>query len=333
MSTVSSVRSRNGCRTTSPKEERCYRRTNEYDRPQLPKKAEHGYGKPGKNDLIGHYLDPYSGDVKTLAYRLPDTRKAAKPGNSPMTARDPDMPAPKIRPDVTQKGLAIIGDFRTDALHQALREAPIDSETLLALLVLALAGDNVDIRAPSDGYSRGARREIAAALIAGCTLTADTLAIAKSARAMLAEILSCRENASNSGIAAVLAGAAIGADDYLPNFATEEFLPCLSRSQVEQAATDAGLPVRPKLKDTRAALLDQFRDTRFIPPLARFAPGEGDVQQVAARGSIEGDLSELTGHADNDLGQALGEDERADSNQTANERAVHSGDGDFPDAA
>jgi len=248
--------------------------------------------------VIGHYLDPYSGDVKTIAYRLPDNKKPAKGDKNAATAPDPEAPQPRARPDVTQKGLAMIGDFRTDALHRALREAPLDSETLLALLVVAFAGANVDVRSPSDGYSPGARREIAASLIVGGALTADTLAIAKAARAMLAEVLSCRENASKSGGAAILAGAAIGADDYLPNFATEEFLPCLSRSQVEQAATEAGLPVRPKLQDTRAALLSQFNDKRFVPPRARFAPSESDVEQLSAPGSIETDLIAPRGDGD-----------------------------------
>ena len=43
----------------------------EYGRPVLPKKAEQVYGKPGKSDQIGHYLDPHSGEVKTIAYRVP----------------------------------------------------------------------------------------------------------------------------------------------------------------------------------------------------------------------------------------------------------------------
>jgi ParB family chromosome partitioning protein len=305
----------------------------DYGRPQLPKKAEHVYGKPGKGDLIGHYLDPYSGDVKTTVYRLPDTKKPAKSDKNAGTTPDPEAPQPKTRPDVTQKGLAMIGDFRTDALHQALREAPIDSETLLALLVLAFAAENVDVRPPSDGYSRGARCEIAAALMVGGGLTADTLAIAKTARAMLAEVLSCQENASNSGAAAILAGAAIGADDYLPNFATEQFLPCLSRSQVEQAATDAGLPVRPKLRDTRTLLLDQFRDKRFIPSLARFTLSAGDSEHFTARHFIETDPSAPLGKADRDVDQSLGENEPADESQTDDEHDVPSGDGDFPEAA
>ncbi len=127
----------------------------EYGRPQLPKKAEHVYSKPGKSDVIGHYLDPYSGDVKTIAYRLPDNKKPAKGDKNAATAPDPEAPQPRARPDVTQKGLAMIGDFRTDALHRALREAPLDSETLLALLVVAFAGANVDVRSPSPPRNRG----------------------------------------------------------------------------------------------------------------------------------------------------------------------------------
>ena len=40
----------------------------------------------------------------------------------------------------------MIGDLRTDALHEALARAPIEDDTLLALLVLAFAGRNVSDR-------------------------------------------------------------------------------------------------------------------------------------------------------------------------------------------
>ena len=55
---------------------------------------------------------------------------------------------------------------------------------------------------------------------------------------LLMQVAASLESRSEHPLAsAILAGAAMGADDYLPNFATEEFLSCLSRSQVEQAAT------------------------------------------------------------------------------------------------
>jgi ParB family chromosome partitioning protein len=53
---------------------------------------------------------------------------------------------PKARPPVTNKGQDMIGDFRTDALHEALDRAPIEDDTLMALLILAFSGQNVSVR-------------------------------------------------------------------------------------------------------------------------------------------------------------------------------------------
>ncbi len=82
----------------------------EYGRPVLPKKAEQVYGKPGKSDQVGHYLDPYSGTVKTVVYRVPADTNTSKAGKKPGAA-EPKTAQPKSRPDVSQKGNAIIGDL------------------------------------------------------------------------------------------------------------------------------------------------------------------------------------------------------------------------------
>jgi ParB family transcriptional regulator, chromosome partitioning protein len=132
----------------------------EYGRPVLPKKAEEVYGKPGKTDQIGHYLDPHSATVKTVVYRVPADTCTAKASKKRGVA-EPETAQPKSRPDVTQKGTAIIGDLRTDALHQALRERDIDDGTLLALLVLALGGTNVSIQSAAEG-GRSSRRALRA---------------------------------------------------------------------------------------------------------------------------------------------------------------------------
>ena len=127
--------------------------TDEYGQAQLPKKAEHVYGKAAKGDLVGHYLDPHSGAVRTITYRLAPPKTPAKPGTeggagmpTASAQGDEDAVAKPARPDVTQKGSAMIGDLRTDALHQALREATIDDTTMIALLVLAFAGKNVTVQ-------------------------------------------------------------------------------------------------------------------------------------------------------------------------------------------
>ena len=53
----------------------------EYGSCQLPKKAERVYGKPGKGDLVGHYIDARTGEVQTVVYRLPEPKKAGKPAD------------------------------------------------------------------------------------------------------------------------------------------------------------------------------------------------------------------------------------------------------------
>src|ERR1700684_1059248 len=59
----------------------------EYGSCQLPKKAERVYGKPGKGDVIGHFVDARTGEVETVAYRLPTPKKAGKPGNGAETGQ------------------------------------------------------------------------------------------------------------------------------------------------------------------------------------------------------------------------------------------------------
>src|SRR6202161_457012 len=59
----------------------------EYGSCKLPKKAERVYGKPGKGDVIGHFVDARTGEVETVAYRLPTPKKAGKPGNGAETGQ------------------------------------------------------------------------------------------------------------------------------------------------------------------------------------------------------------------------------------------------------
>ena len=51
----------------------------EYGRGQLPKKTERVCSKPAKTDLVGHYIDARSGEVETIVYRLPETKRPASP--------------------------------------------------------------------------------------------------------------------------------------------------------------------------------------------------------------------------------------------------------------
>ncbi|MDA8250669.1 MAG: ParB N-terminal domain-containing protein [Rhodospirillales bacterium] len=264
---------------------------NDYGQGQLPKKAERVYSKPGKTDLVGHYIDVRTGAVETVAYRLPEPKKAGKPADGTRstpgdTAGAPadgdDTPSVRARPDVTQKGVAMIGDLRTEALHQALADMPIEDDTLLGLLVLAFGGDNVTVDSGS-GLSGDDRRAVCGGIVEGGVLTADLDLLRQAARRMLIGVLSCRENRSQSGAFARIAGEAIGASQRLPNMATEEFLSCLSRGALETAARTEGVRVEPRAKDTRDRMITRFKDGTFIYPGALFRLTPEELAAAAER--------------------------------------------------
>lgn len=274
---------------------------NHYGQPELPKKAERIYGKPSKSDHVAMYLDR-DGKVQSIAYRMPEDKKAKGKGGAVAAGGQPDtdytvIEAPKQRPDVTQKGLDMIGDFRTDALHEALGRAPIEDDTLMALLVLAFAGLNVRVDSGASETVFGPKRfgRHAARLVGEdgkLAFDMDTLRVA--ARSMLIDVLSCRRGMSNSGIVSRIAGDAIGADAFLPNMGSEEFLVCLSRQALEAAGKDANVSPRQKVRETRSTLVEHFKEGHFVHASALFAPAAGDVADLIKHGELveEGDSAD-----------------------------------------
>ena len=255
--------------------------TGEYGQPELPKRAERTYGKPQKGDLTGYYLDPHSGEVKGVGYRMPEPRqpvKGSKGGEEPGTGGQDDMAA-KPRPEITQKGHAMIGALRTDALREALMEGEIDDRSLIGLLVMAFAATNVGVQ--GSGYPEGdSRATIVREIVEGGVLSSDDATIRTAARRMLAAVLSCQEDRSNSGPVARVAGDTIGASLRLPTMATDEFLSCLSKPGIEAVARAEGVRIHPRGKDTRAAVIDRFRKSHYVHPAALFRLGAADVAQV-----------------------------------------------------
>jgi ParB family chromosome partitioning protein len=236
-----------------------------YGDPKLPPKAMRIYGKPRKGDLISCYVNTRTGEVDQVAYCLPEPRRNASTGSI-----ETEKPAPKARPDITAKGMAMIGDLRTDALHQALREAPIGDDVLMGLLVLGFGGRNVQVHSGAASKGYGWRERIAETLTEGGVLTQDLAVLRTAAREMLVEVLSCRVNMSQSGMGARHAGAAIGADLYLPNMATPEFLACLSKQAMQRTASANGVAPRNTGKETRAAVIAHVGTGSFVHPAALF---------------------------------------------------------------
>ena len=286
--------------------------TNNWGQPVLPAKAERVHGKPGKGDCAAMYLDR-EGKVQTVHYRMPEPKTPAKgkaatsasggtreTGAVAVDGADEDEAANvgKPRPEITRKGVEMIGDLRTDALHEALARAPIEDFVLMALLVLALAGRNVSIQSgASDGVYGAARMERHAVRLVGETgeLAFDMDTLRTAARSALIDTLSARQNRTDSGVVARLVGAAIGADNFLGHMATEEFLSCLSRPVLERSCSNTSVLPRPRATDTRAALVAHFREQRFVHPASLFAPDSAEIAAWLSRNEKAGekDVTEL----------------------------------------
>lgn len=246
---------------------------NNYGEVKLPPKASRVYGTPKESDHTAMYLDR-EGKVKTVHFRMPEAKKAKGKGAGADAADEPIIVS-KPRPDVTRKGIEMIGDLRTDALHEALSRAPIEDDTLMALMVLAFAGQNVRVDSGAGGdYRFGNRFGRHAAILFDAdgklAFDMDTLRVAM--RNVLIDVLSCRENMTKSGILALVAGQVVGADGFLATMGTEDFLSCLSRPALEASCRDTPVLPRQRVKDTRAALVEHFSDGHFVHPSALFAP-------------------------------------------------------------
>ncbi|MDX3804900.1 ParB N-terminal domain-containing protein [Xanthobacter sp. VNH20] len=268
---------------------------------KLPPKAERVYGKPTKSDCTAMYLDR-EGRVQSVHYRMPEAKKpkggkgASSTDNAPEDVGEVSRP----RPDVTRKGVEMIGDYRTDALREALGRAPIEDDALMALLILAFAGQNVSVTTGSGGVYYGHSRlaKNAAVLFDAdgkLAFDMDTLRVA--ARTMLVDVFSCRENATNSGIVARIAGEMIGADAFLPNMGTEDFLSCLSRPALEGSCKDTPVLPRQRVKDTRAALVEHYKEGHFVHPNALFAPDPAKLSDWLSSRAVAADEDE----ADEDI--------------------------------
>ncbi len=246
----------------------------QYGHVKLPPRARQRYDKARKGDLIACYVDTRTGEVKQVPYTMPEAKRSARTAK----VEEAEKPAPRPRADITGKGVALIGDIRTEALHQALQEAPIGDDVLIGLLVLALGGKNVAVDSGAQHKTHGWRRQVAEKLTEGGVLTQDLELLRATAREMLVEVLSCRDNKSQSGMVARHAGTAIGADDYLPNMATQEFLSCLSKQAIERTASANRVLPRNTGKQTRAALIEHVGRGCFVHPAALFAPTPAELE-------------------------------------------------------
>jgi ParB family chromosome partitioning protein len=81
----------------------------------------------------------------------------------------------------------------------------------------------------------------------------------------------------------------VGAANFLPNMGTDDFLSCLSRVALEGSCKDTPVLPRQKMKDTRIALVEHFREGRFVHPAALFAPDKAALLSWLAKNAVAED--------------------------------------------
>ena len=249
--------------------------------PVLPRHATATF-RDGADVKKGRYVNPQTGQVEELGYIVhePVTPKAPANAGASKTAATtpgtPDAASTRTRPEISAKGVAMIGLMRTDALHMAVQRAPLDDAALIGLLILALGADNVAVTAPeANGKDRikAAARRIAA----GSVLCTDLETLRTAARDVIAASLSCKDDVTNSGPGARIAAIVTGACDHLPTMATEEFLGTLSKSTLEAVARMNRVTVAPTAKETRARMVSKFEGAVFVHPEALFTFSKAEL--------------------------------------------------------
>lgn len=198
------------------------------------------------------------------------TQRAAR---SPQAAEPAQEPAEDLqRPPITKMGQEMIAAAKTEALAQRIRShvPELPGLTIVALLVLAFAADNVKVhsgRFTLDGFSDIPPRLVDAA----GRISLDDAEVRELAADVLARTLLVTNPVTlhGSGDAAEWIGDFLRASAALPRFDTAEFLAQLSSDELRKIARSAEISVPKKVGELRTALTGHapaFRPTTFGAP-------------------------------------------------------------------
>jgi ParB family chromosome partitioning protein len=160
-----------------------------------------------------------------------------------------DASPAKVRPPLTERGTILVAQAKTTAIRCALRDHAdtIPFEHLLAVLVLAIAGDNVTVHGdPASRYRPTAFHDLVARLVTESGALRTDLTVHQAteiAAEAAARIIVCGPRAkfdSGSGDAAEWIGRALGAKAVMPRLDTPEILATVTGDALKQAAIAVG---------------------------------------------------------------------------------------------
>lgn len=244
----------------------------QYGRPEIPTRWEDVLGwKLGQKlprGCTGYVAVDDTGVVCCLAATPPAAKKPDQVAPGATEDDDEDStpgtmrPVEVNKPRFTEAGRILIDQLKTDALRATLRDRPAPAPTqLLALLLLALAGDNVTIRGEKTGQ-HGTKTDFDDIAAAVWAARDDADRIQRLAAEALARILRCGPinrayNNEHSGDAAEWIGEILQAHQALPRLDREDLLASASLDALQQAAHRAELPAKGTGKALRQAIAGQ----------------------------------------------------------------------------
>lgn len=178
----------------------------------------------------------------------------------------PAPPAPEAPRPFNRRGMMLIAAAKGAALRKTLDEAALPPGRVIALLILALSADNVDVRGLSDGHFA----DLATRLLApgGQLLElsdADLCAMGQTALGRMLHVGTPEAGRTASGWAAEWIGAAIGAGASLDRFDSQDFLTTASLTELKRAAADAALLPTGTAANLRERLTGRVPDYRPEP--------------------------------------------------------------------
>ncbi|MCE2576717.1 ParB/RepB/Spo0J family partition protein [Komagataeibacter sp. FNDCR2] len=274
----------------------------DYGYPTLPENGfpVQSWQDPQDGDRVAVYLHPVTLKVCEKAFRLRAPVQDAASGNGLST---PIVEKPRERADISGTGLKMIGEIRTQALHQALDGAAgaVDPWDLVGALLLALGCGNVTVKndtSHTSYHQPTARDNALAALFPEGHLVRDPALLRHHAMTVVRSIANCDVSPyDGSGPQALLLGVLFGADSYMPNMANEEFLKTYSKPGITKALKVEGLAELQTGKLMRAALMNHVGEGgHWVPDAAGFATAlEQWTQKLDRRRGIIGWMND---HAD-----------------------------------
>lgn len=196
----------------------------------------------------------------------------------------------------SKRALELVAERKSEAIRGHLRgaDAPADARTLLAALVLAVAGRNVSVSGVAHPNGYGGRFADLVARLVGPDGQATTQGVEAVAAEALARMVVCPSpnTYTSSGPAAEWIGALLAVPP--PRLDDPECLAVVKSDELIGAARAAGLSVPAKVKAMREAV--QGRLPQWVPEPARFgapgpqaAPPDDDEQPDDAEGADEAD--------------------------------------------